>query len=128
MSFTGKLDKFKHDLVISDGKFTRSTGAEEVRQRVKVALWHYIQEYFINLPNGVPWYEEILGSKGGSSKISNILRTKILRVPGVVRIVSFEVTHLNRNYTVSTQIIVESGPGDLDKDYVVIDGLVIPVN
>ena len=87
-----------------------------------------IQEYFINLPNGVPWYEEILGSKGGSSKISNILRTKILKTPGVVRIITFDVTYLNRAYTVSTQIVVQSGPGDVDKDYVVIDGLVIPVN
>lgn len=129
MTWTLKLDSRKRDLIInSDGKFERITGSNEVVQRIDVALNHYIEEYFINIPNGVPWYEEILGAKGGSSKISNILRTKILSVPGVVQIVSFRVNYngVTRAYTVSSSVLVESGPGE-PNELVTINGIDVVV-
>ena len=93
MAWTLKLDQFSHDLRIVNKRFVRLNGAEEVRQRVKIALWHYINEYFLNIPNGVPWYEQILGRKSGSSVVSKILRRKILVTPGVISIVEFQVNY-----------------------------------
>ena len=53
MSYTLKLDTFNHDIRILNGKFERISGAAEVCQRVKVALWHYFQEYFLNREHGI---------------------------------------------------------------------------
>lgn len=129
MSWTLKLDPRKKDLIInSDGKFERITGSNEVVQRIDVALNHYIEEYFLNIPNGVPWYEKILGAKGGSSKISNILRMKLLKVPGVVQIVSFSVVYngATRAYTVSSRVLVRPGPGE-PTELVTINGIDVAV-
>lgn len=114
MAWTLKLDQFSHDLRIENGKFVRVNGADEVRQRVKVAIWHYIEEYFLNIPNGVPWYEQILGRKSGTAVVSLILRRKILATPGVIRIVDFLVDFdtIDRRLRINSTIQVEGNQFD----------------
>lgn len=122
MSFTGKLDVFSHDLKIKNGKIVRVQGADEVRQRIKVALWHHFDEYFFNRPAGVPWYQSILGSKMSQESLQNILREKIQIVPGVIQVLSLQVTNLGRDYTASITALVERGPADRES-FVNIDGI-----
>jgi len=113
MTYTMALGKFNHDIGISGGKFKLVTGADEVRQRVKVAVWHYLSEYFLDTPQGVPYYTQIMGRKNGASEVSVILRNKILRVPGVVRVVSFTVEFdtILRVFEVSGEIEVTGDVG-----------------
>lgn len=128
MSWTLKLDSFTNDLKISGGKFLTVSGSDEVRQRVKVALKHYKEEYFLNVLNGVPWYSKILGTKGSYSYLSNLLRREILKVPGVIRIMTFDLKYngSSRSYSVSTQILVQRGSGEAG-DTTTVDGIYIEV-
>lgn len=115
MTFTMALGQFSHDVRVGPGgTFERVQGADEVRQRVKVAVWHYLAEYFLDTPQGVPYYTQVMGRKNGAADVSAILRNKILRVPGVIRVVSFAVKFntLLRVFEVTGEIEVESGPGD----------------
>ena len=89
MAFTWLLNS-NHDLSIKNGKLRIVYGADEVKQRILVALRHYYQEYFLDVPDGVPWYEVILGSKDKKTA-ELIIRRKILEVPGVVGIASLNV-------------------------------------
>ncbi len=111
MAFSLKLDGVRHDLVIKNGKFVYIYDADQVRQKIKIALWHYYQEYFLNRPAGVPWYD-ILGSKSDSSVVSNIIRKKVLEVPGVLGINSFEIKRVVRNYFVDMNVTVQTYDGD----------------
>lgn len=61
----------------------------ELRQRIKVALWHNLGEYFLDVTSGVPWNDAILGRKDNGGVVSNELRRAILRVDGVARIETF---------------------------------------
>ena len=115
MSYTLKLDHFEHDIRIVDGKFERISGANEVCQRVKVALWHYLGEYFLNRESGIPYYSKrndaqgILGSKMSQQTVYNIFRSKILAVPGVLRVKNANITKIGRNYYYSCSIVVAPG-------------------
>lgn len=125
MSYTLKLDPFTHDLTInSSGAINRIAGAEEVRQRVKVALYHHWQEYFLNVPNGVPWYDELLGLKGGRATLSNSIRKKILETPGVIRIIDFSLNYnaTTREYSPTALILVQKNSSE-GTDYITIDGI-----
>lgn len=126
MSWTLKLDSISHDLSISGGKFLTTFGADEVRQRVKIALYHYFNEYFLNIKKGVPWHGEVFGAKNGKNILSNILRKKILEVPGVIRIITFSLSYSakTRNYSVTTQIMVRKNSSDTT-DYLTVDGLYV---
>ena len=90
MAFTWALDDATYDLSISKGKLVQVSGADEVKQRILVTLWHYWREYFLNVPGGVPWYELILGSKD-KRLVESLLRKIIFDVPGVVSIVRFGI-------------------------------------
>ena len=90
MAFTWALDTLVYDLSIKNGTLKTVSGADEVQQRILVTLWHYWEEYFLNVPAGVPWYELILGSKN-KKMVEALLRYEILSVPGVVSILQFQI-------------------------------------
>lgn len=114
MTWTLRLSNLSGDLSISGGRFLTINGADEVAQRVRLALHHVQGEYFLNTPAGIPWDTEILGQKYDGARISAILRRAILQTPGVLRIRSFAVTFDNtaREFTVTSQIEVQAGPNE----------------
>lgn len=110
MSVTCSLDSITHDLSIVNGNVVYVTGVEEVKQRVLVTLLHHYNEYFLNTPGGVPWYELILGSKN-IQQSNAILRHIILSVPGVVSIVNFQTSLVNRALSLLVTIEAQSVVG-----------------
>ena len=91
--YTLFLSASQNDLMINKrGKLQTINGAQEVRQRTLVTLRHRWQEYFMNVPAGIPWYEFLLGSKD-LGLVETIVRQTILNVPGVVSIVSISITY-----------------------------------
>ena len=87
-------------------------GSEEVRQRILIALQHYYQEYFLNIPAGVPWYELILGSK--DKKLAEaLIRRTILTVPNVVSIINFQMSSTGRSVSLSTDVQVTGIDGSV---------------
>lgn len=103
MSFTWELSNTYNDLSIQNGKFPIVYGAAEVGQRVVVTLQHYWQEYFLNVPAGVPWYELILGSKD-RHQTEAILRQIVSSVPGVNNIISYESQFSGRELSIAMKI------------------------
>lgn len=114
MTWTLALDTFTHDLRIDGGAFRRVLGSDEIRQRVKVALWHYFSEYFLNTPDGTPWHEDIMGRTVEASAVDSILRQRILSVPGVLRInaLRLDYNEETRIFSPEIDIDVQSGPGE----------------
>lgn len=113
MSFTFAI--YNNDLVINTtGSFLIVAGAQQVKQRVLIALQHYWQEYFLNRPDGVPYYELILGSKDHKT-VEALFRDAILTVPGVISIIKFTVIKPtisnNRKYELYADIEVEGTSG-----------------
>lgn len=123
MSYSLRLDTFSHDLMIRDGHFVRVQGADEVRQRIKVALYHHHNEYFLNRPGGIPWYTSVLGSKMKDTQIINLIRQKTQRVPGVIQIMDISLTRSGRDYIVEVKALVQNGPGDTQGGLITVSGI-----
>ncbi len=113
MAYTLYLDKIKHDLVIENGTFKMVSGEDEIIQRVKIALWHHLGEFFLNTADGTPWHEEILGRRSNAGVASSIIRSRILSVDGVTGIRDFKVSFdsFTREYTVISDINVRTQAG-----------------
>jgi len=110
MTFTWKLNG-NHDVSISSGKVVGVSGAEEVKQRILIALRHFYAEYFLDVTKGVPWYETILGSKD-IKNAELIMRSTILDVPGVIGITSFSATFTNSSRKLSISVSAEVQAGE----------------
>lgn len=101
------------DIVTSGTQFT--SGAIEVAQTVKTRLRLYLGENFRNIQDGTPWWESILGKEGTLSSKEAVIKNRIIRTDGVVRIVSF-TTEFNINtraYSVKVGILTQYGETEL---------------
>lgn len=105
MTMTFKIDPDRNDLLISSGKLTKVTSADEVVQRIRTTLQHHWGEYFLNIPGGVPWYDLILGGKD-VKMYETIIRKIVLDVPGVVSLVSFSTSFKNRHIDIYMSVEV----------------------
>ena len=120
MAYTWALNPENNDLIIGrDSKLVGIYGADEVRQRIIITLQHLYQEYFLNVPAGMPWYELILGSRD-KQMVDSLIRRAVLGVPGVVGIVSYKLevpsSSSPRNYAIymTVEVYGQSGPNIID--------------
>lgn len=88
----------KYRKLDADGDFTLGTGGdflqnspETVAQAVKTRLALWTGEWFIDITDGMPWNQEVLGKRNGRNPDSAI-RQRILTTPGVTSIESYSST------------------------------------
>ena len=97
------------DIVTQGTQFL--TGIEEIEQTIRTRLRLFLGEYFRDISDGTPWFEQILGKGTSMSAREAALRNRILRTPGVVRLTSFS-TDFNvdtRKYTVTAGALTTFG-------------------
>lgn len=87
-----KLDEITNDLVFENGKFFTVTEIDEMRQKVQCALGSYYNDWFLNLPNGLPIFQEILSSKKSIVEIEAIYINYILSIEGVLNLLEFNIS------------------------------------
>jgi hypothetical protein len=70
----------------SGSQLTFTSGVAAVAQAVQIALSIQLGEFFADTSAGVPWFGGILGKTANLNAIRQILRAKILAVPGVLAV------------------------------------------
>ena len=114
MTMAWGLDPRTNDVVIGrDGRLLNITGAQQVAQKIRVALKHYFNEYFLDVSAGVPYYEVVLGSKD-KALAASVMRQQVLLVPGVRAVAKQQTTFQNSGrgleYFVRAEVDGDSGP------------------
>lgn len=104
-----RLDEETGDIVTRGQQFL--TGREEIAQTVLTRLRLFLGEYFRDIKDGTPWYEQILGKFSSLSTVEAVLRARIANTPGVIRITSFSTDFDidSRKYSVTAGILTEYG-------------------
>lgn len=68
-----------------------TTGIQAVAQGIRVRLQNFRNEWFLNLDDGVPWFEDILGQVYDRNKVRSIFRQVLINAPGVKSIDSLDL-------------------------------------
>lgn len=104
-----RLDDETGDIVTRGQQFI--SGQSEVAQTVLTRLRLFLGEYFRDVTDGTPWYEQILGKFVNLNAAEAALRARIANTPGVVRLISFSADFNigNRQYSVTAGILTEFG-------------------
>lgn len=67
---------------------------EEILQRIKIRLRFFKSEWFLNIDHGVPYFQDILGSKSlDNNIIESIFRKEILAVKGVKSLIESSIDY-----------------------------------
>lgn len=94
MSIDIKLDALTHDLAFSKTyDLVLIDGAARIAQQVKVTLLTFFGEWFLDETFGVPYLEYILIKNPDRSQIENIIRQKVMDVPGVSRVPTIQIEY-----------------------------------
>lgn len=111
-----RLDPDTGDIATAGEQFI--TGREEVAQCVQTRLRLFLGEYFRDITDGTPWFQEILGKFASIDNVENILRARIAETPGVVRLTNFSSTFdpVTRKYSVTAGILTEYGLAEITYD------------
>jgi hypothetical protein len=105
------------DLLIERGEFVFVTGGDAVAQEVRVRLAWWRGEWFLDLRQGIPYVEQLLGHGVSEATIRAVLRAEIEAVPGVSRVTAFDIesNRATRHTTVDVEILTTEGEAlDLD--------------
>lgn len=91
------------------------SGREEIAQTVLTRLRLFLGEYFRDITDGTPWYEQILGKFQSLSNAEAALRARIANTDGVIRLTSFEAAFdiASRKYTVTAGILTKFGVAEV---------------
>lgn len=104
-----KLDPETLDLVTSGALFLN--GREEIAQTIQTRLRLFLGEYFRDITDGTPWFQQILGKFENLNSVEAILRNRIFTTEGVVRLLSFNLGYNldNRTIIVSSYVLTQFG-------------------
>ncbi len=98
------------DIVTSGEQFI--TQQSEIEQTIRTRLRLFLGEYFRNITDGTPWFEQILGKGANMSAREAALRNRILNTPGVMRLTSFGLDFPSvdaRTLTVTASVLTQYG-------------------
>ena len=100
------LDEETHDLVFNNSSVTVTTKQKQsVAQLLKIKLFTFLGEWFLDTDNGVPYYQKIFGKVRSKEAIDAIFRAKIVEEPDVVEITEFESTlSADRTYSLKFRV------------------------
>lgn len=97
------LDKDTNDLIIEQGdlKFTQ-TSVEYLAQKITTRLLLFVNEWFLDRSDGVPYYERVFNSKKDPDfdDVRAVLLARVSETEGVS-----EVTKFDLEYTLATRTI-----------------------
>lgn len=105
----------KHDILLTGGgdlaiidfdlKLTDETNV--VAQRVKRALLLFKGEYFLDTDLGMPYYDDILGTKNSIDTLQAIFVNAIREVRGVADVKEFNMAFDNEKRTLSINMTLK---------------------
>ncbi len=85
---------------------------QAITQIIRTRLLLFQGEWFLNLLDGLPLFQSILGSGGGATNIQliiNIISQRILQTPFVTSISSISASYQNRSFSFSAQVETQFG-------------------
>lgn len=77
------------DLLIENGDLQIVVGIDGIKQDLHQRLGCFVNEWFLDLSDGLPYYESILVKNPSSQVVEGIFQDRILSTPGVLEILSF---------------------------------------
>lgn len=101
------------DLVTRGQMFLSSR--EAIAQTIVTRLKLFLGEYFRDVTDGTPWFQQILGKFENMNAVEALLRNRIARSPGVVRLLAFALQFdlATRHLSIQARVLTVYGEQDV---------------
>lgn len=107
------------DLDLTSGDLRFTTGLAAVAQGIRIRLQLFKGEWFMDLEEGVPYFQDLLGHKFSETKARAAFRDSILAAPGVVELVTLNTIFEGSTRTLRVQFEARTDFGLLEDEILV---------
>jgi len=110
------LNEDTNDLVFINGACPVTQKLTDVvSQRLKITLYTFLGEWFLDTDIGVPYFQQIFGKVRSKSTVDLIFQRIIANDPDVIEILSFEseLSATTRGYSMTFQVRVADNTASL---------------
>lgn len=86
------LDKKNHDLIIEDFDFVLYDDVSQIMQNLNIRLRFFLGEWFLNVFQGIPYYEAFFIKNPNLIFVESYLKNEILTTRGILELTEFETS------------------------------------
>lgn len=106
-----------NDIVISNRDLATVDDPDAIAQNVRQRLAMFTNEWFLNLGEGTPWFEDILIKGQRQFVVEDILKTRIRDTQGITDLTDFELVESGER-AISVTFIATTATGVSIEDIV----------
>ena len=118
----GRALDSNNDLVIEGGQLKLVSDGAEVVQHVKTRLLFYLEEWFLNLQAGTPYFQQIFTKPVNLANIESIIKSRILNTPEVKTLLEFSMDYEGDSVRkLNVSFSAETSYGVIDNEKVTIN-------
>jgi len=82
-----------NDVFFARGRSAMVIDADEVTQHIATRLKFYLEEWFLDLTAGTPWFQMVFVKPADIVEIEAMLKQRILETDGVNELLSFDLNY-----------------------------------
>jgi hypothetical protein len=118
----GRALNSSNDLIIENGSLKLVSEGAETVQHVRTRLLFYMEEWFLDLESGVPYFQEVFTKPANLANIESIFKAKILNTPEVESLLEFSMDYQGESSRLLTvSFSAETTYGTIDNEKVTIN-------
>lgn len=106
------LDPLTNDLVFKDFDFDLVDETAQIMQNLAIRLRFVLGEWFLDITQGIPYFEEFFIKNPNQIQIESILKQEIVQTRGIVSLTSFEANFDKRRRIFSVRFSARSIDGE----------------
>jgi len=103
-----------HDLELVGYDLALIGGLDLMVQRLRQSLWFFRGEWYLDITDGVPYYQDILLKAPDRITVESEIKAAIVETPGVTDLLSFDVEYENAIRRFRVVFSVKTIYGDMD--------------
>lgn len=93
------------------------SGSQAVQQTIVTRLRLFLGEYHLDVRDGTPWFQSILGKYENLNAVESILRMRIRRTEGVIELLSFRTDFDLESRSLNVFCVVQTEYGNVEVNY-----------
>lgn len=118
----GRALDSNNDLIVSQGRLKIVEDGAEAVQHVRSRLLFYLEEWFLDLDAGTPYFQQIFVKPANLANIESIIKTRILNTPEILKLIDFSMDYEGgSSRKLSISFSAETTYGIIDNEKVTIN-------
>ena len=113
MAYDIALNAKTHDIAVNSGNVRLIDNKERIAQQLRITLWEWLGEWFLDARDGVPYREYILVKSPNMKHIRQVLSESIMKVDGVNRIDELNLKYDPKSRTLIVTFAVDTDEGQI---------------